>query len=74
MSSISANQRERFVMTWRKEGWWPWTWRLQHVANPGLVIPPGYRPGMLSENGGSLDSLIDRALNPPAENRPINSN
>jgi hypothetical protein len=65
MSSVTAQQREPFVMTWRKEGWWPWTWRLAHVANAGLELPDDYRPGMFSEHGGSLEGLIDRAVAPP---------
>ena len=74
MSSYAAEQREPFVMTWRKEGWWPWTWRLGHVANAGLEPPADYRPGMFSENAGSLEGLIDRAIAPPPQrNSPSNS-
>lgn len=49
MADFSAQHRQPFLLTWRKEGWWPWTWRLVRVENPELELPTGYQPGMFSQ-------------------------
>ncbi len=40
--------RDPFVFTWRKEGFWPWDWKLTSIKNPGVPKDlHGYRPGDL---------------------------
>ena len=47
-SEISAYLRQRlnqlespFTARWRQQSWKPWDWKLVHVSNPGLELPPG---------------------------------
>ena len=51
-----ANRLEEpFVFTWRKQGFWPGSWRLERIENPGL--PPdlyGYEPGDIRRRLGEL--------------------
>jgi hypothetical protein len=49
MLSLTRQLDQPFSFHWKKEGWWPWTWRLVNITNPALELPDGYRPGMFSE-------------------------
>jgi hypothetical protein len=49
MLSTARRLDEPFTFVWRKEGWWPWTWRIVKISNPALEIPDGYSPGMFSD-------------------------
>jgi hypothetical protein len=49
MLSMTRQLDQPFSFHWKKEGWWPWTWRLVNITNPALELPDGYRPGMFSE-------------------------
>ncbi len=65
MLSMSASVQEPYVFTWQKESFWPWSWRLVKIENPGLTIPKEYKPGMLraaaAEGAGTaLEKLLDR--------------
>jgi hypothetical protein len=66
MTSYSAQNRDPFVFTWTKEGWWPWSWRLIQIENASLELPTDYQPGMFSENQKSLGDLLDEATSPQA--------
>lgn len=55
--------REPFEFHWRKEGIWPWSWKLVRIAQPDLELPRGYRPGMFSEESFqslNLQDLLNR--------------
>lgn len=56
IESHSVAIREPFHLMWRKEGLWPWAWKLQRIEHETLELPGGYRPGMFSER-----SLLERA-------------
>jgi hypothetical protein len=49
MLTMTRQLDQPFSFHWKKEGWWPWTWRLVNITNPALELPDGYRPGMFSE-------------------------
>ena len=47
-SELSAYLRERltqldspFTARWRQQSWKPWDWKLVHVSNTALELPPG---------------------------------
>lgn len=47
-SELGAYLRERlnqldspFTARWRQQSWKPWDWKLVHVSNPRLELPPG---------------------------------
>jgi hypothetical protein len=61
MLSTARRLEQPFTFTWRKEGWWPWTWRLVSITNPDLEIPQGYSPGMFSDRPISLEDAMKRA-------------
>ncbi len=54
MVSRAAKLQQPFTFTWKKESFWPWSWRLIRVANEELHLDSDYRPGMLS---GSRDHV-----------------
>ncbi len=60
MISEAARVEKPFRFVWRKEGWFPWSWRLVRVENDSLQIPAGYTPGSLSTGGASLEDLFSR--------------
>lgn len=64
MLSLARRLDQPFTFHWRKEGWWPWTWRLVGISNPALEIPEGYTPGMFSDRPISLDEAMKRAGGP----------
>lgn len=49
MLSTARRLDQPFTFHWKKEGWWPWTWRLVNITNPALELPEGYAPGMFSD-------------------------
>lgn len=76
MMSTQANQhREPFTFTWRKEGWWPWSWKLVTTASPELELPANYQPGMFSAGSTSFEDIARRILSgsevtPPPDRQP----
>lgn len=61
MLSTARRLDQPFTFHWKKEGWWPWTWRLVNITNPDLELPAGYSPGMLSDKPISLEEAMGRA-------------
>lgn len=61
MLSTARRLDQPFTFHWKKEGWWPWTWRLVNITNPALEIPDGYTPGMFSDKPVSLEDAMKRA-------------
>lgn len=61
MLSTARRLDQPFTFHWKKEGWWPWTWRLVNITNPSLDIPDGYTPGMFSDKPVSLEDAMKRA-------------
>ncbi len=49
-----------FTFHWKKESWWPWSWRLTKIDHPDFRPPDQYTPGMLSSEAG-LQDLINQA-------------
>ena len=60
--STARQFREPFTFHWKKEGWWPWTWRLVSISHPELEIPSGYTPGMFSDKPITLDQAMKQAM------------
>lgn len=61
MLSTARRLDQPFTFHWKKEGWWPWTWRLVNITNPSLEIPDGYSPGMFSDKPVSVEDAMKRA-------------
>jgi hypothetical protein len=61
MLSTARQLEQPFTFHWKKEGWWPWTWRIVKITNPALEIPAGYTPGMFSDRPISLEDAMKRA-------------
>jgi hypothetical protein len=59
--STARQLDEPFTFHWKKEGWWPWTWRLVNITNPALELPAGYSPGMFSDKPVSLEDAMNKA-------------
>jgi hypothetical protein len=61
MMISEANQIQNpFTFHWKKESWWPWSWRLTKIDHPDFRPPNQYTPGMLSSEA-SLNDLINQA-------------
>lgn len=61
MLSAARQLDQPFTFHWKKEGWWPWTWRLVNITNPALELPSGYTPGMFSDKPMSLEDAMKGA-------------
>ena len=61
MLSTARRLEQPFTFHGKKEGWWPWTWRIVNITNPALEIPEGYTPGMFSDRPVSLEDAMKRA-------------
>lgn len=62
MLSTARQIREPFTLHWKKEGWWPWTWRIVSITNSDLELPAGYTPGMFSDKPITLDQAMKQAM------------
>jgi len=62
MLSTARQIRSPFTLTWKKEGWWPWTWRIVSISNSDLELPAGYTPGMFSDKPITLDQAMKQAM------------
>jgi len=50
---VVNRQKEAFVFTWKRQSFWPGSWRIVRVENPGLSDElHGYRPGDLKRKLG----------------------
>jgi len=61
MLSTARRLDQPFTFHWKKEGWWPWTWRVVSITNPDLELPAGYSPGMFSDRPISLQDAMRQA-------------
>lgn len=50
---VVNRQKEAFVFTWKRQSFWPGSWRIERVENSGLPDDLyGYRPGDLKRGIG----------------------
>lgn len=61
MLSSARRLDQPFTFHWKKEGWWPWTWRLVHISHPEFELPAGYSPGF-SDRPINIDEAMRQSM------------